>query len=120
MRDDISEVIAAAIFYIEILMMYPVLVLLMLWSSSMWNAVHADGTESIGGLTQVFIGNISSNMTIAIGYVMDQLVPPYRIGAIQLALQDGQSSGLLPGYRFRLSLRNIRANWYCSGQHHAL
>jgi len=56
----------------------------------------------------VVIGNDSSNGTITIGYLMDQLIPPYRIGAIQLAIADGQANGLLPGYNFRFVLHFIR------------
>jgi hypothetical protein len=41
--------------------------------------------------TAVF-GNASGRGTIAIGYLMDQLSAPYRIGAIQLAIEDGQAN----------------------------
>jgi hypothetical protein len=61
--------------------------------------------ESINGLQNgvtVVIGNSSATNTISIGYIMDQLTPPYRIGAMQLAIQDGQAKGLLRNFNFRL------------------
>jgi hypothetical protein len=47
------------------------------------------------------IGNASGKGTIVIGYLMDQLSAPYRIGAIQLAIEDGQANGLLQGFGFK-------------------
>jgi hypothetical protein len=38
---------------------------------------------------------------IRIGYMMDQLEPPYRAGAITMALRQAQADGLLSGYNFR-------------------
>jgi len=87
---------------------------LFLWwwySMSILYEVHADRTDSVAQLKQVFIGNSNSTDTIVIGYVMDQLAPPYRIGAIQLALQNGQSNGLLPGYNFRYDLAVIKPHY---------
>jgi hypothetical protein len=49
----------------------------------------------------VMVGDTGVNGTIVIGYLMDQLKPPYRIGAIGMALHDGQARGLLPGFNFR-------------------
>jgi hypothetical protein len=49
----------------------------------------------------VVIGESGVNGTIVIGYLMDQLKPPYRTGAISMAIHDGQARGLLPGYNFR-------------------
>jgi len=51
--------------------------------------------------TEVVFGNASANGSIVIGYMMDQLTAPYRVGAIQMALERGQASGLLRGYNFR-------------------
>lgn len=55
-------------------------------------------------VTTVVIGNSNAKETIVIGYMMDQLAPPYRIGAISMAIQDGQTNGLLRGYNFRYDL----------------
>jgi hypothetical protein len=49
----------------------------------------------------VVLGNGTNNKTIVMGYLMDQVGPPYRIGAISMAIQNGQKRGLLPGYSFR-------------------
>jgi hypothetical protein len=49
----------------------------------------------------VTIGNANASKTIVIGYLTDQLAPPYRIGALQMAIEDGQANGLLPDYNFR-------------------
>lgn len=53
------------------------------------------------GNETIVIGNSSANGTIVMGYLMDQLKPPYRIGAISMAIHDGQARGLLPGFNFR-------------------
>lgn len=49
----------------------------------------------------VVVGNSSVNGTIVVGYLMDQLGPPYRIGAISMAIDSAKARGLLPGYNFR-------------------
>jgi hypothetical protein len=49
----------------------------------------------------IIIGNPNATKTIEIGYLMDQLTPPYRIGAMSIAVKDGQAKGLLKGYNFR-------------------
>lgn len=61
-------------------------------------------------LTKQFsVGNATARQTVSIGYFMDQLSPPYRIGAIRMALEDGQAKGLLPGFNFRcVKFVNIR------------
>lgn len=58
------------------------------------------------------IGNSSGRGTIVMGYLMDQLSAPYRIGAIQMAIEDGQANGLLQGFNFRYL--NIRHLWCLS------
>jgi len=55
----------------------------------------------------VIIGNSSAKGTIAIGYMMDQLTAPYRIGAILLALENGQANGLLRDYNFRYVISTL-------------
>ena len=49
----------------------------------------------------VFVGNANASDTISVGYMMDQLSAPYRIGAIKMAIEDGQAKGLLTGFNFR-------------------
>jgi hypothetical protein len=59
------------------------------------------GGKSSGTDADTFVvGGSGINGTIVMGYLMDQFVPPYRIGAIGLAVADGQAKGLLPGYNF--------------------
>jgi hypothetical protein len=60
--------------------------------------------------TTIVIGNANASKTIVIGYLMDQLAPPYRIGAIQIAIEEGQAYGLLPEYNFRLAQRYTAAD----------
>ena len=55
----------------------------------------------------VVIGNSSATRTISIGYIMDQLMPPYRIGAIKVGIEDGQRNGLLQNYNFRFVIKNL-------------
>jgi hypothetical protein len=49
----------------------------------------------------VVVGNANASGTISVGYLMDQLSAPYRIGAIQMAIEDGQANGFLTGFNFR-------------------
>jgi hypothetical protein len=62
-----------------------------------------DNTNGLEDGVTVVIGNSSATRTISIGYIMDQLGPPYRIGAIQLAIQNGQAMGLLQDFNFRFT-----------------
>jgi hypothetical protein len=41
------------------------------------------------------------NKTIRIGYFLQDTAPPYRVGAINLAIRQAQDDGLMPGYNFR-------------------
>lgn len=41
------------------------------------------------------------NGTIKIGYLLAESSPPYRAGAINLAIEQAKSDGLLPGFNFR-------------------
>jgi hypothetical protein len=41
------------------------------------------------------------NQTIRIGYFMQTVMPPFRIAAISLAIEQAQSEGRLNGYNFR-------------------
>ena len=59
------------------------------------------GDVAMNSQNTVLIGNSSANGTIFLGYMMDQLKAPYRIGAIRLALENGQANGLLLGFNFR-------------------
>ena len=67
--------------------------------------IAADLQQENGDVEDVIIGPYNSsasvNVTIVVGYLMDQLKPPYRVGAISMAINDGRASGLLPGYQFR-------------------
>jgi hypothetical protein len=62
---------------------------------------------NLGSFIDVVIGKSNANGTIVVGYLMDQLGPPYRIGALSMAIQDWQASGLLPGYKFRYVFANM-------------
>jgi hypothetical protein len=47
----------------------------------------------------------SLNKTIIrFGYLMQESAPPYRVGAINLAIRNAQSDGLLQGYSFRFEI----------------
>jgi hypothetical protein len=59
------------------------------------------GNTDVHSFNNVVIGDSNANGTIVVGYLMDQLRPPYRIGALSMAIRDWQASGLLPGYNFR-------------------
>lgn len=48
----------------------------------------------------VVIGDPNAKKTVVIAYLMDQLEPPYRIGAISKAINEGQANGLLQGFNF--------------------
>ena len=41
------------------------------------------------------------NNTIRIGYLLQEYAPPYRVGAINLAIRHAKSRGLLPDYRIK-------------------
>ena len=43
----------------------------------------------------------NNNRTIRIGYFLQTSSPPYRIGAINLAIDRAKSDGLLSGFNFR-------------------
>jgi hypothetical protein len=49
--------------------------------------------------------NVSSvhkgNKTIKLGYFLRESQPPYRIGAIQMAIDKARAEGLLAGYDIR-------------------
>ena len=64
-------------------------------------AVTVGFSDGFSSEKTVLIGNSSANATVVIGYLMDQLGPPYRLGALSMAIQDGQSRGLLTAYNFR-------------------
>lgn len=65
--------------------------------------------ESYASDTDTFVvGGSGVNGTIVMGYLMDQIGPPYRIGAIGMAIARGQEEGLLPGYNFRYVTGNCR------------
>jgi hypothetical protein len=49
----------------------------------------------------VNVGDPNATKTIVIGYLMDQINPPYRIGAIAMAIADAQANGLVLGYNFK-------------------
>ena len=70
-----------------------------------WAQSCDDPSCLINGDTFV-IGNSTAKGTIRIGYLMDldqmsATNSPYRIGAISMAIADGQANGLLRGYNFR-------------------
>jgi hypothetical protein len=44
---------------------------------------------------------LTDNKTIRIGYFVQESNPPYRIGAIQLAIDRARQEGLLDGYNIR-------------------
>jgi hypothetical protein len=58
------------------------------------SSVNTNSTQT------VVIGDPNASRTIVMGYLMDQLVAPYRIGAISKAINEGQANGLLQGFNF--------------------
>jgi hypothetical protein len=43
----------------------------------------------------------TGNKTLRIGYFLQESQPPYRIGAIKLAIDKAQADGWLPDYNYR-------------------
>ncbi len=41
------------------------------------------------------------NKTIRIAYLLQNFEPPYRVGSINLAIEQAQQNGMLQGYNFR-------------------
>lgn len=60
----------------------------------------------------------SLNKTIIrFGYLMQESAPPYRVGAINLAIRNAQSDGFLQGYSFRFEnyiWLNLKCNSLCA------
>jgi len=53
----------------------------------------------------VVIGSPDANGTIVVGYLMDQVDPPYRIGALSMSIENGIANGLLDKFNFRCVIR---------------
>ena len=58
--------------------------------------------ETTGSDDVVVIGYPDANNTIVIGYMMDQVGPPYRLGALSMSIENNLAGGLLTNYNFRL------------------
>jgi hypothetical protein len=59
-------------------------------------SIHSSNAADNSSLaTDVAIG------TIKIGYLLSESKPPYRAGAINLAIEQAQSDGLLQGFNIR-------------------
>lgn len=50
---------------------------------------------------------MTRNKTIKIGYFLQESQPPYRIGAIKMAVDQAQADGLLPDYNYRYARSGI-------------
>jgi len=60
---------------------------------------------------------IENATDIRIGYFMQESQPPYRIGAIQLAIDRARADGLLPGYSIRYCNPYLETAMRCVDNH---
>lgn len=73
----------------------------MVFVSMATNADFVVGQSAQTTTTREVVSSGFSNGTIRIGYFMQVVAPQYWIGAINLAIEQAQTDGLLPGYGFR-------------------
>jgi hypothetical protein len=75
--------------------------LVVLTSTLLLSYGQLSGPQQLPGIVEVS-GSSAANGTIVIAYLMEQLSPPYDIGAISMAVKAMQASGYLADYNVRL------------------
>lgn len=58
---------------------------------------------------------VTGSKTLRIGYFLQESQPPYRIGAIKMAIDQAQADGLLPDYNYRCAHNKSSAYYKMRG-----